>query len=141
MSTTRPAMQRIDRDECYRLLAVEDVGRLAFVQGGTPAIFPVNYAMDGHDVVFRTDVGTKLEHGPRSRAAFEIDGLDREARTGWSVVAVGRLEEVTNFDAKTLQRVRALDVHPWAGGEKGHWMRLVTGLVTGRRIGPPPEGS
>jgi len=102
----------------------------------TPAIFPINYALDGEAVVFRTAPGTKLTHGPRAPATFEIDGLDRAARTGWSVVATGRLEEVTTFDAPTLERVRALAIRPWTEGDKGHWMRLVPDIITGRRVGP-----
>ena len=53
------------------------------------------------------------------------------------MVATGRLEEVTRFDAATFERVRRLDVDPWAGGDKAHWMRLVPDRVTGRRIAQP----
>ena len=76
------APHRLDREECLRLLAVEDVGRLALAQGRAPVIFPVNYALDGEAIVFRTAEGTKLSHGPRGAAAFEIDGLVREGRSG-----------------------------------------------------------
>lgn len=131
--------ERLDRDECLRLLSIEDVGRLAIVQGRTPAIFPINYALDGQAIVFRTAPGTKLDHGPRAPVAFEIDGLDRAARRGWSVVVTGRLEEVTAFDGPAFARVRALDIRPWAHGDKGHWMRLVPGIITGRRVGPRTE--
>lgn len=133
-------LERMDRDECRRLLAIDDVGRLAIVQGHAPAIFAVNYVMDDDCVVFRTAAGTKLLHGPRGLAAFEIDGLSREDRSGWSVVVTGRLEEVTRFDATLLDRVQRLPVRPWAAGTKDHWMRLVPGIITGRRVGPhPPE--
>jgi hypothetical protein len=67
--------------------------------------------------------------------AFEIDAFDRTTRTGWSVIVTGRLEEVTPFDATTLDRVSNLPVEPWAGGDKPHWMRLVPSRVSGRRIG------
>lgn len=139
-SDERTGMVPLDRAECLRLLAVDDVGRLAIVQGNVPAIFPVNYALDGEDIVFRTDAGTKLSHGPGAPAVFEIDGLDRPRRQAWSVVASGRLEEVTVFDGPALERVRALDIRPWAPGAKEFWMRLIPGTLTGRRIGPlPPQ--
>lgn len=130
----------IDHDQCLALLAGDEVGRLAVVDGRTPAIFPVNYILDGNDIVLRTDPGTKLDTGPRSRACFEIDRFDRSTRTGWSVVATGRLEEVTEYDTRTWRRVHELPVNPWAGGQKDHWMRLVCERVTGRRVGPqhPP---
>lgn len=133
----RTGLERLDRRECLRLLAADDIGRLAVIAGGAPAIFPVNYALDGETIVFRSDAGTKLDWGPRARACFEIDGFDRPRRAGWSVVAVGRLEEVSPYDSATLERVRNLAVTPWAAGEKRHWMRLVPDRITGRRVGPP----
>jgi nitroimidazol reductase NimA-like FMN-containing flavoprotein (pyridoxamine 5'-phosphate oxidase superfamily) len=133
----RTGVEWIGHDECLRLLAAEEVGRLAIVQGRTPHIFPVNYVLDGDQVVFRTDPGVKLDAGPRFRACFEIDGFDRAARTGWSVVATGRLEEVTLYDSSTFARVHVLPIQPWAGGDKGHWMRLIPTHITGRRVRPP----
>ncbi|HEX6567918.1 MAG TPA: pyridoxamine 5'-phosphate oxidase family protein [Acidimicrobiales bacterium] len=133
----RTGLEIIDPDECRRLLATDVVGRLAVVDGGTPAIFPVNYVLDGEAIVFRTAGGTKLSAGRRGSVAFEIDAIDRTDHTGWSVVVVGQLEEVTQFDAATSERVRRLPVEPWSGGDKPHWMRLVPRRVTGRRIGAP----
>lgn len=126
---------RLDREECLRLLEADNVGRLAIVQGDTPAIFPINYVMDGDSIVFRTAPGTKLLHGPRRLVAFEIDFLSREERSGWSVVVIGRLEEVTHVDPELYAHVRNLDIRPWAEGAKQHWMRLVPGLISGRRVG------
>jgi uncharacterized protein len=130
-------LEILGRDECLRLLATDDIGRLAVVVANTPLVVPVNYALDGDAVVFRTDPGTKFDQGPRARASFEVDSFDRRERRGWSVVATGRLEEVTPFDAATFERVRRLDVDPWVGGEKAHWMRLVPDHVTGRRLAGP----
>lgn len=130
----RTGLEIIDPDECRRLLAADEVGRLAIVDGGSPAMFPVNYALDGDAIVFRTAPGTKLSQGVRGTVAFEVDDFDREARAGWSVIVVGRLEEVTEYDSRTLERVTQLPVEPWTGGEKSHWMRLVPSRVSGRRI-------
>lgn len=133
----RTGIERIDRDTCLRLLADDVIGRLAVVDGLTPVIFPVNYLLDGDDIVFRTDPGTKLDAGPRSPACFEIDAFDRDDHTGWSVVVTGRLEEVTRYDSRTWERVHGLAIEPWAGGDKEHWMRLVPTSIGGRRVGPP----
>ncbi|MBN2623445.1 MAG: pyridoxamine 5'-phosphate oxidase family protein [Acidimicrobiales bacterium] len=130
----RTGLEVIDPDECRRLLGGDVVGRLAIVDGGTPVVFPVNYVLDGDAVVFRTAPGTKLAVGPRGAVAFEIDDIDRTTRTGWSVLVTGRLEEVTEFDGATLERVKQLPVEPWSGGDTPHWMRLVPSRVTGRRI-------
>jgi len=132
----RTGLELIERDECYRLLAEDEIGRLAVVDGGTPHVVPVNYVLDGDDVVFRTDAGTKLDRAGHGRACFEIDGFDREHRTGWSVVVHGRLEEVTTFEFRLMERMQALDLRPWAG-EKSHWLRLVVERVAGRRLTGP----
>jgi hypothetical protein len=115
---------------------------LAVVQGNVPAIFPVNYVLDGEDVVFRTAPGTKVAHGAGAPAAFEIDHLDRAARHGWSVIAVGRLEVVGPGAGPGLARLRRLPIHPWAEGDKDILMRLVVGTISGRVLGGPgDEGS
>jgi uncharacterized protein len=135
MVDPRTGIERLGRDECLELLAAEVVGRLAVVDGGAAAIFPVNYVLDGDTVVFRTDPGSKLSAAGRSRASFEIDSIDREHRTGWSVVATGRLEEVTRYDPETFSRLRRLPVDPWASGDKPHYLRLIPDRITGRRVG------
>ena len=131
----RTGIELLDRDTCLGLLAADVIGRIAVVDGGAAHILPVNYALDGDVVVFRTDPGTKLDAGPRGRVAFEIDAFDRARHTGWSVVVAGRLEEVDEHDTRTVARLRQLDLAPWAGGVKGHWMRLVPERITGRRVG------
>jgi nitroimidazol reductase NimA-like FMN-containing flavoprotein (pyridoxamine 5'-phosphate oxidase superfamily) len=128
----------MDRAECLALLEAEDVGRLAIVQGTMPAIFPVNYLLDGEDIVFRSAPGTKIAHGDGAPAAFEIDHLDRAERRGWSIVATGHLEVVDRHD-DALGRLRQLPIRPWAAGDKDIVMRLVIGTITGRVLGGPDD--
>ena len=132
----RTGMERLTTEECLALLATDEIGRLGLVDFGTPVVLPVNYALDGDAIVFRTDPGTKLSRGQGARACFEVDAFDRSRRSGWSVVVTGRLEEVTSFDPDTLVRVRGLPIEPWGGGDKQHWMRLTPDRITGRRIPP-----
>lgn len=131
----RTGLEWLDEDECLRRLAADEIGRLAVIVGDSPAVFPVNYCLDGDAIVFRTDPGTKLANSARARACFEIDHFDRGLRSGWSVVVTGRLEEVTRYDPPTFDRVHKLSVRPWGGGEKSHWVRLVPDRITGRRVG------
>lgn len=130
----RTGVEVLDREECLALLAQDVIGRLAVMSGIGPVIFPVNYALDADAIVFRTAPGTKLDAGPRAPASFEIDDFDRETKSGWSVVVVGRLEEATPFDGAVLERVTSLPVEPWAPGDKPHWVRLVPTRITGRRV-------
>jgi nitroimidazol reductase NimA-like FMN-containing flavoprotein (pyridoxamine 5'-phosphate oxidase superfamily) len=135
----RTGIELIDRALCLRLLANDEIGRLAVVSGGAPVLFPVNYALDGEAIVFRTAPGTKLEAAGRAPACFEIDAFDRSTRHGWSVVVTGRLEEVDEHAAKELARMQALGVSPWAEGEREHFLRLVPDRITGRRVGSDAE--
>jgi nitroimidazol reductase NimA-like FMN-containing flavoprotein (pyridoxamine 5'-phosphate oxidase superfamily) len=87
-------------------------------------------------VVFRTDEGTKQDAAARgTRVAFEIDGTDEAARTGWSVVVRGEAVEVT--DPAELARLRKLRLSPWAPGAKSRYVRILPAKLTGRRIWAP----
>jgi uncharacterized protein len=127
----------LDRDECRRLLATTSLGRLAVnVPGWPPVIRPVNYVFDqsSESVVFRSAQGSKFTALLLSgRAAFEIDGLEPEDETGWSVIVVGAVEEITN--AAEVSRLERLGLRPWAPGAKPHWLRIRSTVVSGRRIG------
>ena len=131
--STHSGIEVIDADECLRLLAQEDIGRVAIVIGATPMILPVNYALDGDAIVFRTMPGSRLDVG-QGHAAFEVDRFDKQHRAGWSVLVTGHLEEVSWYRAKDMERVRALSVTPWAGGERNLWLRLRPSFITGRRV-------
>jgi nitroimidazol reductase NimA-like FMN-containing flavoprotein (pyridoxamine 5'-phosphate oxidase superfamily) len=121
-------------DECRDLLAQDVIGRVAVVVGGTPMIFPVNYALDGDDIVMRTLPGSSLDAG-QGHAAFEVDSFDRTSQSGWSVLVTGHLEEVTWYQAKDMARLQALTVVPWTGGARDLWLRLRAGFITGRIVG------
>jgi uncharacterized protein len=128
--------QELSKSECFGLLARERVGRVAFVDDLGPIVLPVNFVLDRHTVVFRTDGGTKLDTAVRGRrVAFEIDGTDEAARTGWSVLVRGEAVEVT--DPAELTRLRQLPLHPWAPGAKTHYVRILPSVLTGRRISAP----
>jgi nitroimidazol reductase NimA-like FMN-containing flavoprotein (pyridoxamine 5'-phosphate oxidase superfamily) len=129
-----PRLETIPRDECVHLLGTREVGRLGFLQGAELVILPVNYAVDGEIVVFRTDEGAKLEGAPLSRVAFEVDAIDPATRQGWSVLIRGVGEELTPAYRKTYERARALPIDSWSPGEKQHWVRIVPTHITGRRL-------
>ena len=128
--------QELTRSECFRLLGAQRLGRVVLVDELGPAAFPVNYVVDGHAVLFRTDEGSKLDAALRgARVAFQIDGTDRVSRTGWSVLV--RAEAVEVVDSGDLARVRELPLYPWAPGPKSHYVRLLPAQLTGRRIAMP----
>lgn len=130
-------LQELDVDRCLALLGEHHFGRVAVNDEDGPVVFPVNYVLDRGTVVFRTSLGTKLDAAVgRSPATFEIDGVDERRRLGWSVIVRGRLEEVS--DSGELERLRELDLEPFAGGERDHYVQVLSATITGRRI-PLPE--
>lgn len=129
-------MIELSREQCLRRLATHHFGRLAVGMGtGAPLIRPVNYLFDRHSqsVVFRTASGSKFHALLRSaEAAFEVDGIDHIARTGWSVIILGVAEEITS--PGEIRRLDRLGLKPWAPGLKPHWVHIRVRTVGGRRI-------
>jgi uncharacterized protein len=130
---SRTGLEVLDRDRCLALLASHPVGRVAVVVDARPMIFPVNYALDGDSVVFRSDAGSKISGATSGfPMSFEIDGIDEIFHTGWSVVVNGVGREVV--DGTELARLRALELRPWASGPKTHWIRIHPETMTGRLV-------
>lgn len=120
-------------DECLFLLRSATVGRLAFLHDDEVLVLPVNHHVDGFDIYFRTAPGSKLDAARLGAAAtFEVDGHDELTRTGWSVLATGRVEEVTPIEDAHLARAR---LTPWADGvARDHWLVVRSHRITGRMI-------
>jgi hypothetical protein len=121
--------------ECLRLLAQEPVGRVVFTDAALPAALPVNFVLVEDGVVFRTQAGGALDRAVRGAVvAFEADSYDARQRTGWTVLVVGRAEEVT--DPSLRRAVDDRGLRPWATGHRGRMIKIRSDRVTGRRVGP-----
>ena len=119
--------------ECWELLAISPVGRIAVLGADGPEIYPVNIVVDGESVVFRTDPGRKLNAiATEPRVAIEVDSVDLRERDGWSVVVSGRVEELGGDE---LLAAQDLGLEPWTIGEKARWFRLHPTHISGRGIG------
>jgi hypothetical protein len=118
--------------EVLDLVQSTSLGRIAFVVDGWPVVLPVNFALDGRDVVFRTDHGTKLDSCEGARVCVEIDDADSVDQRGWSALALGIGERVV--DPHEVERLHHTHVHPWAGGAKAHWVRVHVEQWSGRRL-------
>ena len=121
--------------ECRDLLETDVVGRVAFVTPAGPRIVPVNYAVEGDLVRFRTSARTELAiYAPDHRVAFEIDHLDQERRRGWSVVVHGTVRRSAEDGEVPVQRP-GQEPEPWAGGHRPLWLEVPLDEVSGRRVG------
>jgi uncharacterized protein len=121
---------------CLRLLREEEVGRVAVCTPEGPHIVPVNYVVvDDDELVFRTTpYGGLGAHAAGQRLALEIDHIDSERRSGWSVVAAGAGALVEDEERRRLAGFRGPD--PWAGGRRWLFVALRWSELTGRAVGP-----
>jgi uncharacterized protein len=120
----------IPYEECRELLRSESVGRLGVVVDGRLEIFPVNYGLDGDGILFRSNRGRKVTAALLGEVVFEVDRIDVEARSGWSVVVRGRTQDISRFDGPAL---RAQAAASWTG-PKDVLVRITWESVTGRRV-------
>lgn len=128
------AVEKLDVGECLDLLEQVRVGRVAFNDDHGPIVLPVNYAVDQATVVFRSTFGAKLAAAEQHAvASFQVDALGDDARTGWSVLIRGRLDEVVRPDE--LDRLAETGLVAMAGGDQTHWIRVQPASITGRRVG------
>ena len=133
----RTWLEHLSTNECWELLARNPVGRIGVLVDSAPEIYPVNHAVDGHTIVFRTDRGQKLRGLDRSPSVcFEVDGYDPATNTGWSVLVKGRAREVVSA-AEERDLLLGVDLKYWSVGPKPRWIRIEPTDVTGRRIQRP----
>lgn len=130
-------LKELPAEECYELLATQEVGRIGVNAEHYPLIIPVNYGVDGTSLVIRTHPGTMLHAASHANVTFETDDIDQRTRSGWSVLVRGLAEEVgAGHGADLVARTHAAGAEPWAPGEHGVWLRVIVHHVTGRRIVP-----
>jgi nitroimidazol reductase NimA-like FMN-containing flavoprotein (pyridoxamine 5'-phosphate oxidase superfamily) len=140
MEIDRSGMEVLSREASLRLLETVPVGRVVVSEHALPVAFPVNFAILDGDVVFRTSTGSKLGAAVHKAVlAFEADRIDSELCSGWSVLVQGWASLITRPDE--LARAEALGLHSWAPGTRGHFVRIHTEMVSGRRLLGAQAGS
>jgi uncharacterized protein len=133
VSSTWAKVEVLDEADCVRLLASVNWGRLAWSGADGPRILPVNYSVVDDHVFLRTSLyGSLADAAGGSAVALEADELDDRLSSGWSVVVLGRAEQVQDQAevAAFFRRVR----QPWAPGSRPLLVRIVPSQVTGRRF-------
>jgi nitroimidazol reductase NimA-like FMN-containing flavoprotein (pyridoxamine 5'-phosphate oxidase superfamily) len=133
--TTQTWLIHLSEGECESRLAESTLGRLGVIVSGRPEVFPVNYVIDPSTgyVAFPAQPGTKLASAlDWPWVGFEIDGIEPDGDEGWSVMIVGRAEEVD--DCNVVARLRNHQRVGWRRSGTERWLRIVPTKVTGRKI-------
>jgi nitroimidazol reductase NimA-like FMN-containing flavoprotein (pyridoxamine 5'-phosphate oxidase superfamily) len=123
----------LNKQECLELLAAVPVGRVIFTDRAMPAAQPVNYLLDGEEILFRTANGSKLAAATRHAVVgFQVDEIDPRTRTGWSVLGVGEANEVVH--PGRLAELAELLSDPWVDDHDGHTISISLQIISGRRL-------
>jgi hypothetical protein len=119
--------------ECLSLLEPGGVGRVGFTSAEGVVILPVNFAVAGKVIIFRTAPDTLLAAYGNAPVSFEADRLDEAHREGWSVLVQGHAHTVTS--EHEVQRLEhAAHLEPWAGGARDVYVRITPARISGRRL-------
>lgn len=122
----------LDEDQCRALLEQRRWGRIAWddPEWG-PSVLPVNYRVDGDEVVLRTSHHTELARRLRpGRASFQIDEYDESTGTGWSVLLRGEARPVAWGEEPPPEQPPT----PSARGARDFYVRIGLERLTGRRL-------
>jgi nitroimidazol reductase NimA-like FMN-containing flavoprotein (pyridoxamine 5'-phosphate oxidase superfamily) len=127
---TEGPVGEVSVEHCWTAIESAEFGRLAVVDPEYgPRIFPINFAVDGTTILFRTAPGSKLDALTRNaEVAFEIDEFDDEA--AYSVVVSGRAERLES--PTEIEAADALPLTTWIPTLKLRWVRIRATEVTGR---------
>ena len=118
--------------DCLDLLRATSVGRVAVTSHALPLVLPVNFALDGHRIVFRTDAsGTLARACEDAVVAFEIDDIAADGRSGWSVLVVGVARLLGGSEAL---RAVELDLVSAADNNRSQFVAISLGQVSGRLV-------
>lgn len=140
LATDRAGLEILHLGDCFGLLGSVPVGRIGFLAGGEVIILPVNFLVDGQDVVFRTAQGSKLSSIEVGHyVGFEADAYDPATETGWSVLVSG-LAEIVDDEADAA-RLDARELRSWGEPADPVWVRIRPSSISGRRLPAAAPGS
>ena len=128
-------LEVLTREQSLALLAGMTVGRVGLSMNALPVVLPVNFALDGDQLLLCTAAGSKLDAALAGAVvAFEVDEVDPENGVAWSVLVRGACRVVDgSVDAAVRERVAQSG---WVVHDHDRWLSISTDLVSGRRAIP-----
>ena len=131
----RRVLQTLSPTECLDLLEPGGIGRVGMATRDGVVILPVNYAVKGRAIFYRTAPDTLLALHVNTQVSFEVDQCDETLHEGWSVLVQGHAREVTD-EHQVKQLEDTTHLKPWAPGARDVYVRLAATEISGRRIQP-----
>lgn len=119
--------------ECLDLLESGGIGRVGFASADGIMILPVNFAVAGKAIFFRTAPDTLLALHANGPVSFQVDRLDGALHEGWSVLVHGHARRVTQ--EREVERIEnRTHLEPWAAGPRDVYVRIAPVRISGRRL-------
>lgn len=119
--------ESLAESECWELLRTHQIGRIAAQTDDGMVVLPVHYVLDDERIVFRTSpTGALSRLATGHTVAFQIDDIDTETLTGWSVLAQGASGTVESPTSPAPQ--------PWVHDQRDLWIAITVTRVSGRLV-------
>ncbi len=120
----------LSTEECWRLAATRPVGRLGWQSHDGVTIVPVNITVADEMVHLRTAAYSTIAREVAGRpVAVEVDELDEETHTGWSVLMRGRAALVRDLPPGSPEP------EPWPSARRPLLVEIDVTEISGRRLG------
>src|SRR5690348_13063513 len=128
------ALRTLSPAECLGLPEAGGIGRVGFASADGIKMLPVNFAVTGKAIIFRTAPDTLLAVYADGQVSFEPTTSTRrtmKAGASWCKVTRARTDEreVKRFEDRT-------DLEPWAGDAHDVYARITPARISGRCIEP-----
>jgi nitroimidazol reductase NimA-like FMN-containing flavoprotein (pyridoxamine 5'-phosphate oxidase superfamily) len=135
MADNHHSLRALSPTECLDLLEPGGIGRVGFACADGVVMLPVNFAVTGKSIIFRTAPDTQLALHAEDHLSFQVDHFEHALHEGWSVLVHGHAHRIT--DEREVKRVEgATDLQPWATGARDVYVRIAPIKISGRRIEP-----
>jgi len=128
MIATDDAVVALAEEPAWDFLRTQRLGRLAYHLLGEVHVVPVNFAVRGRQIVFRTAPGSKLLGVVmHDDVAFEVDEVDQTRAT--SVVVRGSARLLADREADAA---RELPIQSWVATDKDEVVAIEVTQISGR---------
>lgn len=132
---TQRHAEQLSPAECSDLLKQTSIGHIVFVDEKGPVALPVNYGLAVEQIVFRVESQSSFRKRLENSVAFEVDQIDPDSGSGWSVLVRGLAREIPIEEVPALVKLmKEKSPRPWAVGVHSVWVVIEPREVTGLRL-------
>ena len=130
MNTHDEPVSQLTTEQCWEKLRAQEFGRLAYHLADEVHITPINYAVDGETLIFRTSEGSKLLGVVMSAdVAFDIDEFGEDFAS--SVIIRGKARKLEEDEEHRAENV---PLRPWVPTLKFNVVEITPIEISGREF-------